>query len=87
MPKWELKKKKVGDSVFFIVKHSYNDESQSYYTGLDDPELLYSNDFSDAKTFENAEACFLTYETLRAKLDQESNSNYYIFIDSDGGKK
>ena len=74
--------------MFFIVKHSYNDASQSYYTGIDDdPELLYSNDFSDAKTFENAEVCFLTYETLRAKLDQKSNSDYYIFVDSDGGKK
>ena len=71
--------------MFYIVKRHYGDtEHEYYYTGLDDPELIYTTNFSDAETFNSMEICFLTYETLRAKMTEEDNSNYYIFIDSTG---
>lgn len=71
--------------MFYIVKRNYGDiTTTSYYTGLDDSDLLYSTNISDAKMFETTDVCFLTYETLRAKMTEEDNSNYYIFIDSTG---
>ena len=70
--------------MFYVVKYNYGDTTQSYYTGIDDPDLMYSNDFSDAETFNSMEICFLTYEALRAKMTEEDNSNYYIFVDSTG---
>lgn len=69
---------------FYIVRRPYDGTSTSYYTGLDDQDLLYSTNFSDAETFNSMEICFLTYEALRAKMTEEDNSNYYIFIDSTG---
>lgn len=71
--------------MFYIVKRNYGDTTTtSYYTGLDDQDLLYSTNFSDAEMFETTDVCFLTYEALRAKMTEEDNSNYYIFIDSTG---
>ena len=70
--------------MFYVVKHNYGDTTQSYYTGIDDPELMYSNDFSDAETFNSMEICFLTYEALRAKMNEKDNTDYYIFVDSTG---
>lgn len=69
---------------FYIVRRPYDGTSTSYYTGLDDSDLLYSTNISDAEMFETTDVCFLTYETLRAKMTEEDNSNYYIFIDSTG---
>lgn len=69
---------------FYIVRRPYDGTSTSYYTGLDDLDLLYSTNISDAEMFETTDVCFLTYETLRAKMTEEDNSNYYIFIDSTG---
>lgn len=71
--------------MFYIVKRHYGDtEYEYYYTGLDDSDLLYSTNISDAEMFETTDVCFLTYEALRAKMNEEDNSNYYIFIDSTG---
>lgn len=69
---------------FYIVRRPYDGTSTSYYTGLDDLDLLYSTNISDAEMFETTDVCFLTYEALRAKMTEEDNSNYYIFIDSTG---
>ena len=44
--------------MFYIVKRHYGDtEHEYYYTGLDDPELIYTTNFSDAETFNFMEIC------------------------------
>ena len=71
--------------MFYIVKKNYGDTAHEfYYTGLDDPELIYTTNFSDAETFNSMEICFLTYEALRAKMNEKDNTDYYIFVDSTG---
>lgn len=70
---------------FYIVKKFYGDkETEHYYTGLDDEELKYSTDFSDAELFNSLDVCFIRYEPMRVKLAEENNTEYYLIIDSDG---
>lgn len=70
---------------FYIVKKFYGDtKTEHYYTGLNDPDLLYSTEKSDAELFDNLEVCYLRYEPMRIKLAEESNTEYYLIIDSTG---
>ena len=72
---------------YYIAKKFYGDtETEYYYTGLDDPELLYSTEKSDAELFDNMEICFCRYEPMRNKLMQEHNTEYYLIIDSTWGE-
>lgn len=45
--------------MFYIVKRNYGDTTTtSYYTGLDDSDLLYSTNISDAEMFETTDVWF-----------------------------
>jgi hypothetical protein len=68
---------------FYIVKKFFGDkETEHYYTGLNDKDLEFSTEKSDAELFDNMEVCFCRYEPMRNKLMQEHNTEYYLIVDS-----
>lgn len=68
---------------FYIVKKLIGDTNiEYYYTGIDDEDIEFSTEKSDAETFDSLDKCWVKYELKRGKLTEKNNTQYYLIIDS-----
>lgn len=68
---------------FCITKKFIGDpDSTLYYTGIDDKDLEFSTEKSDAETFESLDICWHRYEPMRSKLSEKDITKYYLLIES-----